>query len=261
MIGLPNFSTGKPILMKSYGTFLKALNRWLILLAIQIPALLQAQVLFEMLPSTLSDGTINIYGRGTLSNKISLDRIKGSAFWSDEWKAATLYGKNPKEKWEQPIKLNLATNEIYFKTKDNEELVIGNVFVQKIVFHQSDDPSKTETVFLNGTPEPYITQNKISGFVQVLNDGRYQLLKQSLRKVAEADSLFGTLKKYFFTHDTKYFIADRNAIVPINKLNRENCLAIGGNKEDNLAWISRNKIDLRKEADVVKFLNHLNEIN
>lgn len=131
------------------------LNRYLVLLIIQAPAILTAQVLIETLPSTRAEGTINIYGRGTLSQKIPYEKIKGSAFWSDEWKSATLYGRSPKEKWEQRIKLNLASNEIYFKNEGEEEQVVNDGLVRRIVFHDEHDPSKIEAQFLNGVQDPY----------------------------------------------------------------------------------------------------------
>ena len=77
----------------------------------------------------------------------------------------------------------------------------------------------------------------------------------------EADSLFGTLKKYFFADDTKYFTAFKYMISPLKKMNTENCLQIGPNRTDNQVWISTHKIDLRKEEGVIKFLNRLNERN
>lgn len=231
----------------------------IVVVLIQFPALLQAQVLFETLPATQSQGTINIYGRGNLSQRIPYDIIKGSPFWADDWQSATLYGANPREKWEQPIKLNLATNEIYFINNREEELVINDGLVQKIVFHDGNDPAKTEAQFINGIEPPFFSNTKINGFLQVLNDGKYQLLKQSSRQVMEGDSLFGTLKKYFFKYTTNYFIANKNFIVPLQKLNKENCLHAVPDTKENQQWISQNKIDLRKEADVVAFLNHLNE--
>lgn len=245
--------------MQFSGHCKKLLGGLIVVALIQLPALLQAQVLFETLPATKSEGKINIYGRGTLSQRIPYEIIKGSPFWSDEWKSATLYGASPKEKWEQPIKLNLATNEIYFINNREEELVINDGLVQKIVFHDRNDPEKKEAQFINGVQPPFFSNNKINGILQVLNDGKYQLLKQSSRQVMEGDSLFGTLKKYFFRYQTHYFIANKNFVVPLQKLNKENCLHTVPDTKENQQWITQNKIDLRKETDVVAFLNHLNE--
>ena len=226
----------------------------------QLPYYLNAQVLFETLAATKSQGTINIYGRGNLSPSLPYENIKGSAFWSDEWKTATLYGFHANEKWEQPIKLNLATHEIYFKNKDGEELVINNGLVQKIVFHDANDPAKIEAVFLYGLRPPFISNLTTDNFLQVLNEGNYQLLKEATRKVTEGDSLFGTLKKYFFTYETTYFISKKFIVTPLKKLNKENCLqALPVGKNSSEQWITQNKIDLRKEVDVVAFLNFVNK--
>lgn len=221
---------------------------------------LYAQVFIEPLPTSRAEGTINIYGRGSLSPRIPYENISGSAFWADEWKPATLIGRTPREKWEMLIKLNLATNEIYYKNPNGEVLVVNDGLVRRIVFHEANDPGKIEAEFLNGIQEPYVSSEKSDDFLQILNEGRYQLLKHNSRKMTEADSLFGTLKRYYFKYETKYFISNKYEIVSsLKKLNKENLLIYGPNTPEKLQWISQNKIDLRKENDVVKFLNHLNE--
>ncbi len=237
----------------------KIFNRVLFILCAQFPHALQAQVLFETLSSTKSEGTINIYGRGNLSQKLPYENIKGNPFWVDEWKTATLYGFRATEKWEQPIKLNLATHEIYFKNKEGEELVINDGLVQKIVFHDANDPAKIEAAFLYGLQPPFVSTSKIDDFLQVLNGGDYQLLKQSSRKVGQGDSLFGTLKKYFFTNETNYFISNKFMVQPLKKLNKDNCLQLVPTSKGIEEWITQNKIDLRKEKDVVVFLNFVNK--
>lgn len=237
----------------------KIFHSVLIILCAQFPLSLQAQVLFETLSSTKSEGTINIYGRGNLSQKLPYENIKGSPFWAEEWKTATLYGFRANEKWEQPIKLNLATHEIYFKNKEGEELVINDGLVQKIAFHDANDPAKIEAAFLYALQPPFVSTNKIDDFLQVLNGGNYQLLKQSSRKVGQGDSLFGTLKKYFFTNENNYFISNKFIVRPLKKLNKDNCLQLVPAGKSIEEWITQNKIDLRKEADVVIFLNFVNK--
>ena len=237
----------------------KIFTSLLIILCAQLPVLVQAQVLFETLSSTKSEGTINIYGRGNLSQKVPYENIKGSPFWADEWKSATLYGFRANEKWEQPIKLNLATHEIYFKNKNGEELVINDGLVQKIIFHDTNDPAKVEAAFLYGLQPPFEGTTKTDDFLQVLNYGNYQLLKQASRRVTEGDSLFGTLKKYFFTNETNYFISNKFMVRPLKKLNKDNCLQMIPAGKSSEEWITKNKIDLRKEADVVAFLNFVNK--
>lgn len=247
--------------MKSCHSIFHLMSCWLIVIFIQIPAFSSAQVYFETLPSTKSEGTINIYGRGSLSDKIPLSSIKGSPFWSDDWKPAILLGKNPQEKWNQRIKLNLFTNEIYYKNKDNEEQVVNEGIIQKIIFTDEKDISRQTAVFLNGIPSSRMGHEKINGFVQILNEGKYQLLKSIKESVVQEDSLFGTLQKYSFRKEISYYLAEPNTVLPVKKLSKISYLLFESQQTDPDHWITRNKIDLRKEADVVKYLTYLNANN
>jgi hypothetical protein len=233
----------------------------ILLLTVSIcPILLVAQdgVLIETLPSTKADGTINIYGRGNLSNRVPYDKITGNAFWKAEWVTATLIGRNKKERWEQEVKLNMASHEIYYKKSNGEEAVVNEGLVKKIQIHEPNAPEIVTATFLNGITEPYVSEEPIKELLQVFNEGKYQLLKMDNRKLFEGDSLFGTMKRYFFKNEIKYFLANNNLVMPLKKLNKESVLQMAPPGKAEQDWISQNKIDFKKEADVVSYLNQLN---
>lgn len=231
-----------------------------LLVLFNLPLFVFAQdgVMIETLPSTKADGTINIYGRGNLSNRIPYDKITGNAFWKAEWVPATLIGRNKKERWEQEIKLNLASHEIYYKKPNGDEAVVNEGLVKKVQIHLPNEPEKISASFLNGITEPYISDEPIKEILQVLNEGIYQLLKMDNRKLLEGDSLFGTMKRYYFKNEVKYFIANNYVVTPIKKLNKESILQLAPAGKNEQDWILQNKIDLKKEADIVRYFNQLN---
>jgi hypothetical protein len=218
----------------------------------------QGGVMIETLPSTKADGTINIYGRGTLSNRIPYDKIAGNAFWKAEWVPATLIGRNKKERWEQEVKLNLASHEIYYKNPTGEEQVVNEGLVKKIQIHEPNTPEKITATFINGVTEPYISEEPIKELLQILNEGKYQLLKMDNRKLLEGDSLFGTLKRYYFKNESKYFLANNYVVNPLKKLNKESILQLAPAGKNEQDWIIQNKIDFKKEADIIRYFNQLN---
>lgn len=218
----------------------------------------QDGVLIETLPSTKADGTINIYGRGNLSNRIPYDKITGNAFWKADWVPATLVGRNKKERWEQEIKLNLASHEIYYKKPNGDEEVVNEGLVKKVLIHEPNNPANITASFLNGITEPYVSEEPIKEILQVFNEGKYQLLKMDNRKLLEGDSLFGTLKRYYFKNEVKYFIANNYVVKPIKKLNKETILQLAPAGKNEQDWIIQNKIDLKKEADIIRYFNQLN---
>jgi hypothetical protein len=250
----------KIVQMKMQFNKLKFLLPILLLWVVFLPNLVAAQggVLIETLPSTKADGTINIYGRGTLSNRIPYDKITGNAFWKAEWVTATLIGRNKKERWEQEVKLNMASHEIYYRKPNGDEEVVNVGLVKKVQFHQPNNPEEITAIFLNGISEPYVSEEPIKELLQVLNEGKYQLLKMENRKLLEGDSLFGTMKRYYFKNEVKYFLANNYIVSPLKKLNKESILQLAPAGKKEQEWLSQNKIDFKKEADIVSYFNQLN---
>jgi hypothetical protein len=219
-----------------------------------------AQVFIENPPTgRAADPVINMYGAGTLIVSIPYEKVRGSAFWKDEWQTAFLYGDNAKDKWFCKARLNLATGEVYFLDRANQELVAGNT-INLIVFYKENDTSSVDAVFanVNNYPDLIQTQTLTNGYLQVLNRGKYELLKYYKRTVSTADSLFGTLKRYYFTTQYRYFIAGNQKIEPLKKPGKENILLYLPGSSSFGDWIAANKIDFRKEEDVVKFLDYYN---
>ncbi|OYU54637.1 MAG: hypothetical protein CFE25_15215 [Chitinophagaceae bacterium BSSC1] len=246
--------------MQKHSFLSKSIHAILIFVFIYTPFYVLAQdgVMIETLPSTKADGTINIYGRGSLSNRIPYDKITGNAFWKAEWQSATLMGRNKKERWEQEVKLNLASHEIYYKKANGDEAVVNEGLVKRVQFHESNKPDNIIASFLNGVTEPFVSKEPIKELLQVLNEGKYQLLKMDNRKLLEGDSLFGTMKRYYFKNEIKYYLVNNYVVTPIKKLNKETILQLAPPGKNEQEWLEQNKIDLKKEADIVRYFNQLN---
>lgn len=219
---------------------------------------LNAQVFIEKTESSFNGKppSYMVYGSAGLSKRIPYDKIKGSPFWSDEYKLAALYsGENIISI--RPIKLNLATNEIYF-SKNDEELVLESIDVGKLIFYQGGDTSVTAATFINKVPNLSINGLRVDDFVQVLNQEKYQLLKYTKRIVRDEDSLFGTQKRYFFRDELHYFVRVDDKIDKIKKLNEEYLFSLLPSSSNHKAWIKDNKINFKKEEDLIRFLNYYN---
>jgi hypothetical protein len=185
-------------------------------------------------------------------NKISYDRIKGSRFWKDEWLPALLYS-NTGYVGTLPVRINLASGELHF-LKNSEELILTDNFIAKIIF-----PTLTDSaVFISQVPNLLLNKKQVDDFVQVLNSGKYQLLKYTKRNVSSADSMFHTLKRYFFSDLIYYFIKSNEKVERIKKFNKEGVLFYLPSSSAYDAWIKENNIDFKKEKDVVLFLNYYN---
>jgi hypothetical protein len=188
--------------------------------------------------------------------RIPYSRIKGSPFWKDEWQLATIYS-GPKKIFTIPVRLNIATNEIYFLKNDQEYILDAND-ISGITFHSGSDSSTVATRFIMNDPYIFLNNKKVNGFVQELNPGKYRLLKYISKKLSSIDSLFNTQKRYFFINESFYYFWFDGKIERIKKLNRDNIIKFLPSALSYTNWINENKIDFRKENDVIQFLNYYN---
>lgn len=230
----------------------------IIILLIALSA--RSQVFVETYPpvANTTEMGVRISGLNNLSDRLSYDRINGSPFWSDDWQLASLYGENEKDKWLCRAKLNLATGELYYLDKNEKEWVAEDGLVKKIIFRKNDDTSVVTAVFIVSPQLIRLNQELRHAYLQVLNTGSYQLLRLNEKNLGSADSLFGTLKRYFFKDERVYFINHGQLLNSLKKLDRENLLQfLPGSSEDN-EWIKQNRINFKKEEDVLKFMNYYN---
>jgi hypothetical protein len=179
-------------------------------------------------------------------------RIKGTPFWKDEFLPAKIFTTSG-QIYGSPIRLNLVTNEIHF-LKNGEEMVLVDANIDKIIFSWEHDSA----LFLANLSAVLMNNKKENGYVQVLNPGNCQLLKYTRRVVDSADSLFRTQRRYFFTDEVTYFLRSADKIEKIKRMNRDNIIKLLPNASSYASWIDQNKIDFKREGDVIRFLSYYN---
>lgn len=216
----------------------------------------------QIVPPT-KDGILYIYGQESYSGeeRIPYERVKGSPFWKDDFLMATLFDKNNRKLIRAPTKLNLLTQEVYFINPQGEVRVPNPGLVHKVIFYSRDTGEQVEAVFENNLPVLVETNpNAVNpSFVQVINNGAVQLVKYRKVQIAKADSLFGTLKRYYFSTQSVYYLNRENGeTIKLRKLNEEAVTAPIHPDPEEREWLKRNGLNLKKEEDVVQWLNYLN---
>jgi hypothetical protein len=96
--------------------------------------------------------------------------------------------------------------------------------------------------------------------MQVMNYGKYELLKYTNRKVSSADSLFGTQKRYFFKDEISYYFKADDIVRKLKKLSEESFFDLmpAMSTAANRKWINEAKINFKKEEDIIRFLDYYN---
>lgn len=222
-----------------------------------------SQVFLESSPvGTSTEGALIVYGSSTLNNnRVPYDKINGSPFWKPDYRLASLVDASDKLMATLPVKINLYSNEVYFKNAKGEERVASNGRIKKVIFHSPDSSKKEYIVFDNSLPIIIESNPKAESpsFVMVLNDGGLQLLKHIRINLIVEDSLLGTQKRYKFSTQSKYYLHNKfGQASKLKKLNRENVLENINVSDELEAWMKENKIDFKDEQSTIKFLNYYN---
>lgn len=202
---------------------------------------------------TLAVHEVNFEGVDSKSSaRLPYDRIKGSPYNVDGFTAANFF-KSVKGKWVGTVqaRLNLATHEVHFIGENGKEFIA---------------PAELSGVVEFGPKEKYIrnvfglmVNNKpLLGYAQELVDGEATLLKFTKRYVASADSMFGTLKRYYFASNQYYFIQTASTVTQLKKMSQDILeLILPPTGEMNL-WIKKNALNFRREEDVIKYVQEWN---
>ncbi|MCX8019333.1 MAG: hypothetical protein N2747_02430 [Chitinophagaceae bacterium] len=220
----------------------------------------QAQVLIELgrkVERINPYSSINIYGAHDLNQKITYDKVSGSPFFHDAWQNALLYDDKQRSFGVWPVKLNLYSQEIHFLDSQQNELSVPASVVRKIVFLQPDGKTPQQT-FISSTPEMARQSNCKSCLYQMLNEGHTVLLKNIRKVVREGDSLFGTLKRYYFQDQYEYFIYSDSQYTRLKKLDKEEFLQRIPAASQFAEWMKKQKLNFKKEKDYLAFLQHYN---
>jgi hypothetical protein len=185
-------------------------------------------------------------------DSISYDKIDGSAYWVDDFKPASLYD-NKGLLATLPVRINLLTNKIHF-LKDNEEMIVDDYIIKRVVFQGKNDSS----VFIGQVPDLLLNKKPLNELVQVLNGGKYQLLKYTIRSVTAEESPSHTSTTYRYKDTYRYFMKWDERVEEVKKLSSESILIYLPVSSSYNDWIKENKINFKNEKDVIQFLNHYN---
>ena len=219
-----------------------------------------SQIYIEKGPvGALKGAEIMIYGPDLSQMSIPYARIKGSPFWRDEWQVATLYSDD-KLIGTVPVKINLVTNDVHFLHNDQELVATDENKITAIIFHPGGDSSLVTAAFMKDLSQYAVDNRNLKVVMQVLNYGKYELLKYVDRKVSSADSLFGTQKRYFFKDEVTYYLKADNIVQSVKKLSEASFYELipALTTASHRRWLNENKINFHKEQDIIRFLNYYN---
>ena len=208
---------------------------------------------------TLAVHEINFEGVSNLGKqRLFYDQVKGSPFFYEEFHQAEIFMKDGRSMGKYMVKFNLLTQEFHFLGKDKAEMVVPNDIVRKIVVYDKNDTAVHKAVFVRTLDFTTTGGKPIGEYAEQLNSGNAILYKVSKKNVVTADSLFGTLKRYYFGTTHAYYVGMNGRVTQLKKLSEDavfTALPSIGKLED---WARKNKINLKKEDGVLALLHQWN---
>ena len=192
--------------------------------------------------------------------EIPVDHVTGNPFNSDSFQLALLQGMRLDDKWLCPAKIHEVSGEVYFQNSKGEVRSLDKGFIQKIIFYKGSDTSAKEKTYIS--EGSLLIENNQYGnpFMEVMNNGKYALLKRTIKDVRSADSMFGTQKRFYYSSTVKYYLLSGQKIEPLKRLTKESITfnLPGASQADK--WIAEHKINFKKENDIILFLNYYNSL-
>jgi|LakMenEpi03Aug12_release.lakeMendotaPanAssembly.Ray.scaffolds.fasta_scaffold101478_2 hypothetical protein len=218
-----------------------------------------AQVFIEASPvGTAPGGAIIVYGMGGSNPRIPYERIKGSPFYRHEWRQAYLLDPSGRSLGRHDTRLNLVTHEVHFIDAKGMELAANDGTVSQVIFRDTVEGRMVQTVFRNDFDAVSAEYARSRRYAQIMNEGDLSLLKVMVRTGIQADSLFGTQKRYYFSDRNDYFLMVDKRVERIRKLGADELSALLPSKLQDEAFIRENRLKLTREADMVRYIDHLN---
>ena len=202
------------------------------------------------------DGAVTFYGSESMNKKISYNNITGIPYWQNNYYPAYLYGPDNRKYGLTWIRVNLATHEIEYVNKKDEVEAAYTYEVSRVVIVDSIDSSKIISIFRNDIGDinvQYIKQGKLY-YVQELNQGPVKLLRITHRELKVGDSMFRTLKRYYFVDRYEYYLQHQNRIEKLKKLNKDEIMQFLPVTPELEAYLKKNNVSFKKEEDVLKLL-------
>lgn len=193
-----------------------------------------------------------VFADGSPVKELKYSDIIGSELYNSEWRNAEVL-LNTGARYNLSVKYNIYADELFFQR--NNQTMSFVVPVKEFVFNGNSE--KVE-IFRNGYPINEDFNGK--SFYQVLIDGRAQLLKKLSKQVMETKDFNSSVVKKRFTDLNKIYAFRDNQFYQL-KRDRSSILNIFSDKSNEIAkYISDNKINLKKDDELIKVFNYYNSL-
>ena len=186
---------------------------------------------------------------------IDYTNMEGTPYLYEDWQTGNVTLANGvSNKEPMMLKLNLVNDVVSFKDKETGQELEFVEPVQEFSLSVGTAIRHFKSGFKN------IDGIAPSAFLEVLSDGKAQLLKRNNKIVFEQQPIGSATKERTFIEKTKYYLViDGKATVV--KADKKSVLAALGDKHDQLEeYIKTNKVNFKNDAQLGKLVDYYNSL-
>ncbi|WP_379085815.1 hypothetical protein [Pedobacter sp. UC225_65] len=202
------------------------------------------------IPSALN--TMDITGK--VWRQVGYSELSGSPYLSSEWGKGIVKLANNKVTNGIDLKYDQIADVLLYKNSKDEVMEIAEPVAE---FKIAVKTKKGEEEHLFRTGFKPVGNNKESSFYEVLSDGNVKFLKKTIKFITEEKEYnSSTVVKKINDKIAYYIVKPDEAPILVSKTEKDILGAINDKKIELTNYISENKLNLKKEEDILKLLEY-----
>jgi hypothetical protein len=185
--------------------------------------------------------------------------VTGSPFIINNWVPAKITLTKGKVIDPIYVKLNIESNELYFRDSTGKEMIAKEGLVRKVVcFDFSKD--NIQYVFKNGYPA--IDKQNENYYYQLYRGGKIELLAKRTKYIRLfKNEISGEITKEFVDGGIVLYVYANNGMQVLHRT-KSFVVSLMKDKEDDInKFIDANKINFKKHTDLIKLFGYYNGVN
>jgi hypothetical protein len=185
--------------------------------------------------------------------------IKGSPFYKDEWKNASIVLKDGKQFNGVKVKLNLHSHEFVCLSAPNSEIMLKDGIVDRLVLYDTNESRRASIhVFASGIP--LVEKDITYPIFEVLTEGKASLFKLIKKKITNvSDALSGADQKEFVASESLYVFF--NSELRKCAKNADFYAKLFSDKKEKVEeFIKISKLKCRNPEEAIVLVNYYNSL-
>jgi len=183
--------------------------------------------------------------------------LKGSPYFLDSWNKGIIVQANGQSYKDVELKYDQLEDELIFRDQQGRELGFA-IPVKEFKINYISDGSPKSALFRNGF-EPFKGSTE-KNYYEILYDGPVKLAKKNVKRIEQYREYNSAVTTKSVIERVKYYFYTTNQLKEFKRDVKSIQLAFGEKSPTVLKYIDENKLDLKKDDDLVKIFSFFSTI-